>query len=429
MNMPRRKIADGIYVSCLASDKFKVNSITLGIALPLDINNVTCATLLTRVLKRGCEKYPDIPSLEKHLDDLYASGLSLGVNRSGESQYLCVYTDFLSRLYTEECDIINESVKTLSEVLLHPLTVNGGFNEAYVKSEKKNLSDQIDAIINNKAKYARNRCIEEMCKNEPYALSMLGDKGVLERITPEELLRFHNGMIKHGQIEILYTGDESFFDEVCTALGTIFSQVERSCEQLDFSCKVDGKVAMLREISEKMEINQGKLSIGLRTGITNSDSDIGALIVANEIFGGSPNSKLFMNVREKMSLCYYCSSSLDAVKGLMFINAGIESNNYTIARDAILDQLEAVKSGSFTDEELQSAKCSLTNSYKSVSDSISTLEAWYMPRIFRGENDTPETRVSQVSSVTREDVMRAAGRIKPDVIFFLSGNADEGVSI
>ncbi|MBQ7821058.1 MAG: insulinase family protein [Clostridia bacterium] len=425
MNLPRYKIAEGISASCLASDKFKVNSITLGIELPLNIENVTSANLLTRVLKRGCKKYPDIGSIEKQLDELYAAGLALGVNRSGESHYLCVYTDFLSSLYTEGCDIIKEIVDMIGEVLLNPLTADGAFNQAYVKSEKKNLSDDIDSLINNKAKYARNRCIEEMCKDEVYSLSMFGDKSILEAITPKELCDFHFNMLKKGRIEILYTGDEKFFDKVCAELSRVFSQLPREYNALPCTCEVRSSAEKIREITEEMEINQGKLSIGMRTGVTNSDSDIGALIVANEIFGGSPNSKLFMNVREKMSLCYYCSSGLDAVKGLMFVNAGIESENYEIAKNAILKQLDAVKAGEFTDEEFESAVNSLVNSYKSVSDSVSALENWYMPRIFRGEQDTPETRLKQVTSVTKEDAARAAKRISPDVIFFLRGSKKE----
>jgi predicted Zn-dependent peptidase len=254
---------------------------------------------------------------------------------------------------------------------------------------------------------------------------MLGDKAVLDKITPEQLLSFHNTILKSGQIEILYTGDTSFFEKVCNALVRVFTPLCRNYSYVESSCEVKAGAEKLREIDEQMEVNQGKLAMGLRTGITNTDPDIGALIVANEIFGGSPNSKLFMNVREKMSLFYYCSSSLDAVKGLMFINAGIESDNYTVARDAILAQLKAVQNGEFTDDEFDSAINSLTNSYKSVSDSISALESWYMPRIFRGETDTPETRLTQIASVTKDDVKRAAGRICPDLIFFLRGSTKE----
>lgn len=427
MNLPRRRIADGIYANCLAGEKFKVHSLTLGIELPLNINTVTSANLLSRVLRRGCEKYPDMKTLERKLDELYAAELAISVSRSGESQYLCVYTDFLSEQYTDGCDTVKEMISILGEVLLSPLVLNGALKSAYVQSEKKNLSDDIDALINNKAKYAKSRCTEEMCRGEAYSIPALGDKKILEDISGAELYSFHTDMLKKCRIEILYTGNSERFDSVCEHLCSVFKPLKREYSEADGTaqCVIKRFAEKAREVTENMEVNQGKLSIGMRTGITNTDDDIGALIVANEIFGGSPNSKLFMNVREKMSLCYYCSSGIDAVKGLMFINAGIESQNYEIAKKAIFEQLDAVRNGNFTDEEFSSAINSLINGYKSVSDSVSSLEAWYLPRIFRGESDTPETRINQITAVTKEDAARAAGKISADVVYFLRGTSQE----
>lgn len=427
MNLPRRRIADGIFANCLAGEKFKVHSLTLGIELPLNINTVTSANLLSRVLIRGCEKYPDMKSLERKLEELYAAELTMSVNRSGEAQYLCVYTDFLSEQYTDGCDTIKEIISILGEVLLYPLTEDGALKSTYIQSEKKNLADDIDALINNKAKYAKSRCTEEMCRGEAYSIPSLGDKEILESVTGVELYSFHTDMLRKCRIEILYTGDSDRFDSVCEYLSSVFAPLKREYREAESSasCVIKRFAEKAREITEEMEVSQGKLTIGMRTGITNTDDDIGALIVANEIFGGSPNSKLFMNVREKMSLCYYCSSGLDAVKGLMFINAGIESQNYEIAKKAIFEQLDAVRNGDFTDEDFSSAINSLINGYKSVSDSVSSLEAWYLPRIFRGESDTPETRINQITAVTKEDAARAAGKISADVIYFLRGMSKE----
>lgn len=419
MNLPRRKIADGIHANYLNGGKFKVHSITVGIEIPLDLKSVTSANLLSRVLNRGCKKYPDIKSLSIKLDDMYAAGLSLGVTRSGESEYLCLFTDFLSGAYTQGCDIIKETIDVIKEILLFPKIENSAFDPAYVSGEKKNLADDIDSLINNKAKYAKNRCIEELCKGDPYAISTLGDKEILSALDGSELYHFLSLALKHSRIEILYTGDNDCFDKVCVELTNAFSSLEREYEESDFSCIVRNEAKPICEVYEDMEINQGKLSLGMVTGVTNKSPDIGALIVANEIFGGSPNSKLFMNVREKMSLCYYCSSALDAVKGIMLVNAGIEKDNYEIAKNAILGQLEDVKAGKFTDEEFSSAVNSLINGYKSVADSVSSLETWYMPRIFRGEGDTPDSRIMQIRAVTREDVIKAANKINPQIVYFL----------
>lgn len=425
MKLPRLEIAPGVHVSCLATDKFKMNSLIVNVELPLDIENVTLANLTARVLKRGTAKYPDIKSMTEHLDGLYAAEFSAAVSRSGESQYLCFFTDFLVEKYTEGCDIIKEITALLGELLFNPLVRDGGFDSDYVKSEKKNLADNIDALINNKAAYAKFRCTKEMCKDEAYSLPSLGNKEILEKIEPKELYKFYTDALRENRIEFLYTGDGEYFNKVHSFLCEIFKNRERNIKTRENTCFIKRSADSFREVSEDMRVNQGKLSIGMRTGITNKDSDIAALIVANELFGGSPNSKLFMNVREKMSLCYYCSSGIDAVKGLMFVNAGIETENFEIAKKAILEQLDAVKNGDFTDEEFTGAVSSLVNGYKSVSDSVTSLETWYMSRIFRNEEDTPESRIEQILKVTPDEVKAAANKISPEVVFFLRGTLKE----
>ncbi len=420
MTLPRQKIADGIHASVLATDKFKVNAITLSLKAPMSLESVTMLNLLSRVLGRGCKDLPDIKSLENRLDELYGADLDISISRRGDGQYLCVSVDFLSKKYTENCDIIAGSVDILTKVLLCPVTENGGFVKSYVDSEKKNLIDTINGIINNKARYAKLRCSEEMCAGEPFALPPLGDKNMLSAVTPESLYKFYRELIKTCRIEILYTGSESFFSAVCENFTQAFSDIERIyVEKSDAPQKHIFRE--LKELTEDMEVNQGKLSMGFVTDVVSPSDDLPALIVANEIFGGSPNSKLFMNVREKMSLCYYCSSSLDAAKGLMFVNAGIENQNFELTRDAVLAQLEAVKSGDFSDDDFENAKISLSSGYSSISDSITSLEAWYVPRIFRADTETVADRIEKIKKVTREDVIKAAEKITPEVIYFLRG--------
>lgn len=425
MILPRYKIAEGIHASSLATDKFKVNAITLSLKAPVTLESITMLNLLSRVLSRGCEAYPDIKSIESRLDTLYGADLDMNISRRGDSQYLCASVDFLSRKYTEDCDIIEGAVDILTKVLLCPALENGGFIQNYVDGEKKNLADAINGLINNKARYAKLRCTEEMCSGEPFALPPLGDKSLLEAITPVSLYNFYKELIATSKIEILYTGTERFFSSVCENFSNAFGKVERSYSE---SCDAPQKHIHreYKELCEDMEVNQGKLSVGLTTDIVGPSDELPALIVANEIFGSSPNSKLFMNVREKMSLCYYCSSSLDASKGLMFVNAGIENENFERTRDAIFAQLDALKSGDFTDEELDNAIISLTNGYSSIPDSITALEAWYIPRIFRGDSETVEERIAKIKKVTREDITAVAAKINADIVYFLRGSLNGG---
>ncbi len=421
MILPRHKIAEGVHASALGTEKFKVNAITLSLKAPMSLESVTMLNLLSRVLGRGCADYPDVKSLENKLDSLYGADLDISVSRRGDCQYLCVSVDFLSKKYTEDCDIIKGSVEVLTKVLLCPVLENGGFVRSYVDGEKKNLIDAINGIINNKARYARYRCAAEMCEGEPFALPPLGDIGLLDTVTPSSLYEYYRKLISDSRIEILYTGSESFFPAVCESFSEAFAGITRSFED---GTSGTGKHIFRkeRELCEDMEVNQGKLSMGFTTDVVSPSDELPALIVANEIFGGSPNSKLFMNVREKMSLCYYCSSSLDASKGLMFVNAGIENENFGRTRDAVLSQLDAVKNGDFTDDELENAIISLTNGYGSISDSITSLEAWYVPRIFRDDSETVAERIEKIRKITRDDVIAAASKIKPEVIYFLRGS-------
>ena len=426
MTLPRHKISDGIHASCLATDKFKVNAITLNLKAPMSVESVTMLNLLSKVLARGCEDYPDIKSIENRLDTLYGADLNVGVSRRGDSQYLCVSVDFLSKKYTEDCDIISGSVDILSKVLLHPVLENGGFVKSYVDGEKKNLTDAINGIVNNKAQYAKYRCAAEMCSGEPFALPPLGDKKVLDSITPVSLYEYYRSLISNSRIEILYTGSENFFSAVCESFSNAFSNIERNYAEESGVISAKHAHRELKEVREDMAVNQGKLSIGYTTDTDCYSKDLASLIVANEIFGSSPNSKLFMNVREKMSLCYYCSSSLDANKGLMFVNAGIENENFEVTRDAVAAQLEAVKNGDFSDEDLSNAIISLTGGYGSVSDSITSLEAWYVPRIFRGDNETISERIEKIKKVTRDNVISVSKKIKSDVVYFLHGTLGGG---
>ncbi len=425
MNLPNCQIADGVKISCLDTDKFKVNSIAMNIELPLTIENITFANLLSRVLRRGCQRYPDIRTLASKLDELYGADISTSVLRTGESQYLCFFADFLVEKYTDTCDIINEICALLGEMVFSPLVKDSSFDKEYVDSERKNLSDDIKALINNKAAYAKFRCTEKLCEGEAYSLHSLGDIEILNSITPKDLYEFYTRLLRESRIELLYSGDGEYFEKAAAAIKEIFKSADRAYRPCKSSIAVKALGKPLKEISEDMPVNQGKLCIGMRTGITNKSDNIAGLIVANEIFGSSPSSKLFMNVREKMSLCYYCSSNIDAIKGVMFVNAGIESENYEVARDAILSQLDAVKNGDFTDEELNNAIIGLVNGYKSIYDNIASLETWYMSRIFRNEDDTPESRIRQIKEITRKEVMSAAEKISPEVIFFLRGTLKE----
>lgn len=424
MSLQRQKVADGVYVNCLPTDKFKVNAITVCIQTELNDNSAAMCALAAKVLMRGSEKYPDMRAIERRTDELYAAELSASGTRYGEVQCITLSADFLSSEYTEG-DIIPDIVALIGSLLCEPLVENNGFKVDYTESEKRNLTELIRSLGDNKRLYAQKRCAEEMCANEAYSIPAYGRIETVEKADAASLYAFYKELLCSSPIEILYTGDLSAFEEICSCFGTLFSKIKRAKEYRRYVTVMHKRADSAREVCENMEISQGKLSIGLSTGITGNHEMIPGLIVANEILGGSASSKLFMNVREKMSLCYYCSSTVERSKGLMFINAGIENGNYEIAKNAIIAQLDAVKQGNFTDGEFDSAKSSLINAYRSVSDSVAAIESWYLPRIMLGDSTTPEKRVAEVASTARDEVIKAISEVRPEIFYFLKGTSDD----
>ena len=292
--------------------------------------------------------------INKKLDYLYDAGLSSRNQKRGEAQVFGICAGVLDNCYALEGeDLLSEIVGIVGNILLHPVTNGAAFDAAYTESEKNNLIDAINANINNKAYYAKKRCTEEMCRGERYGLPENGTIGDVQAITPESLYNQYRYALKHYPIEIFFVG-QTDEDRLAEKLRAVFAGLERDIISVP-APEIVRAVSDVKRIDEDMPVNQGKLVIGMRSGVTLHDPDYPAMLMFNEIFGGGVTSKLFMNVREKMSLCYYCSSSPDSYKGLLFVQSGIEVENREVAETAINDQLEAVRRGEFTEEEMRSA--------------------------------------------------------------------------
>ena len=352
MELTRKQIADGISLSYLETDKFKTGFMSVNFIAPLDPSTASKNALIPSILTRGSVKYPTLADINKRLDYLYASGISTRNEKRGEMQVFGITAGMIDSAYTMGGEnLVFEVTDMLFDILLCPKTSDGVFDSAYTESEKKNLIDSINAKINNKAQYASQRCIFEMCCDEPFGLLETGTVEDVSACTAKSIYDQYKYALKCYPIEIFFVG-KCDIEAFAVKLSEIFASVPRSPIKLKPS-KIIRKAEKIKHISEDMPVNQGKLSIGLRTGCVLGEDDYYAMMMFNAVFGGGVTSKLFMNVREKMSLCYYCSSSPVVTKGIMIVNSGIEVSNREIAEKAIFDQLEAVKAGDFTDEELE----------------------------------------------------------------------------
>ena len=341
MQISRKEFFDGIALTKIETDKFKFNRIFIDFVLPLQHERAAQNALFADVLMRGTEKYPGLLPLQKKLSSLYGADVDTYVGTSGEAHVITVFAKLLKDKYAlggEE--ITREGAELLCDVLTNPQKENGIFCEEYVESEKEKLIDDIAAQINDKDAYALHRAIEIMCENEAWGISELGRPEDVEKITPTDLFEHYNYVLSHAQVEILAIGEfpEGLAEKL---VQDIFGGISRG-EVPDHSTKIVRKAGEVKKVTEHQELKQGKLVLGFRTGVGEGEEGYDALRVFNCVFGSGTQSKLFMNVREKLSLCYHCSSRIYA-KGVMMVTSGIAPVNYDKARNEILAQLDEVK--------------------------------------------------------------------------------------
>lgn len=417
-------IARGIRLNYLECDKFKTNLLSVNLIAPLEREHAGARALIPNILMRGCKSMPTMADINKKLEYLYASSVGARNHKRGELQVFGLVAEMIDSAYTfgnenltlEVCDIV-------TELLLDPVCAGGAFDADYTESEKSNLVDLINSNINNKAYYARERLICEMCRDEAFGASELGTVESVSALTPDGVYNEYKYALCHFPIEIFFVG-KCDIDRLSDKLADKLGSLPRDVIALP-KTEVRRTAGEIRSVTEDMPVNQGKLTIGMRSGITLHDPDFPALLMFNAMFGGEVTSKLFMNVREKMSLCYYCSSSPDAVKGLIIIQSGIESDKFEVAKNAIFDQLEDIRAGRFTDDEQSSALRSLSNGYRELSDSARQLESWYLGRRLAGAGGDPEDIIDSLSRVTRDEIIAAANKASVDTIYFLNGTLKE----
>ena len=419
MQISRKEIYDGIALTVIETDKFKFNRIFIDFVLPLENERAAKNALFADVLMRGTEKYQGLLPLQKKLSSLYGADVDTYVGTSGEAHVITVFAKLLKDKYAlggEE--ITREGAELLCEVLTNPQKENGIFCEAYVESEKEKLIDDIAAQINDKDAYALHRAIEIMCEGEAWGISELGKPEDVEKITAGELYDHYNYVLSHAQAEVFAIGE---FPEGTPEklVRDIFGGVSRG-EVPDHSTKIVRAAGEVKKAVEHQELRQGKLVLGFRTGVGEGEDGYDALKVFNCVFGSGTQSKLFMNVREKLSLCYHCSSRIYA-KGVMMVTSGIEPANYDKARNEILAQLDEIRNGNISDEEMDSAKKRLRNSMLSVGDSPEALHSWYANNNIFSLSATPEEMIERLERVTKEDVAEAAKKITLDTEYFLCG--------
>ena len=415
--MTRQMLMENVYLTYIPSEKFKTSFFSAQMAVPLRAETAGLNALMVNVLSRGTARCPDMAAIGRELDMLYGARLEPTVRKKGENQLFgfvasCVDDRFLpagERLLEPVTDL-------LGDMYCRPAADGGRLREDYADSERENLADLIRSDLNDKRSYAARRLMEEMCAGEPYGVRRMGRAEDVERISLRALDEHYRTILPQGRLELFYCGSAAR-ERVAGAFARAFEGLPGRGRLEPAATTRRPAPEQVRLTVEEMDVTQGKLCLGLRT----DSADMAATMLMNAMFGGASTSKLFMNVREKLSLCYYAGSAYHRQKGIITVSSGIEFANYDRALAEIYAQLEALRDGDWEEWELQGARSSLCSGLRSMEDSAASLEDFVMGQAAAGGEETIPGLLEDVRQVTPERIRAAAGAVRPDTVYFLRG--------
>ena len=415
--------AEGVFIN---NERFNTTLVSFNFYVPLASETVAEYALLPFVMTTCSKSYPDFSALNFKLAKLYGANLSSSAEKVGDYQLLKIAISTIDDQFAlDDESLCDSAVELLTELIFEPKVFDGAFCADDVEREKRKAIEHIRGDLAQKRVYAKKRLIEEMYKGEAYGLSKCGTEEQVAAITGESLYRAWKKLLSTAFLRVNVISrsmPQGLFEKIGEKFSNITRENIADCTQ----STPTSAIKTPNTVIEKMDIAQGKLCLGFSSELYGDDSQTAALTVMCDIFGGGPYSRLFTNVREKYSLCYYCASSSVKAKGLITVDSGIEKENATKAEKEILNQLDIIKQNLFTDEEFQSSIKSITDSFKSYNDSQGLLDAWYSLKIVKDKLLSPEEAAADILKVTRNDVVYAARGVKLHTVYKLLPEDKEG---
>lgn len=412
----REQIAEGVYFTTICDTKFKAAHISVRFVMPLEEKSVSQNALAVNILSCANSKYPTQDVFSRKLSAMYGSVLFCDVSKLGDNQVLSLGAKFIGDKYTLGGEELSSDItKLICDCIFSPVCSGKAFDSELFSQRKANLLDDIEAEINDKQSYAVICANKTIFENEPYMLSACGTKELVNKCDEKSVYSSYENMLKTADVEIIYVGDSG--DSVKSIFAEAFKRVERRSAFVKYYSLSNIKQKTAR-VCEKIDVNQSKLYMAFK-----SDSkDYYALAYANVIFGATPFSKLFMNVREKMSLCYYCSSSYNDAKGTLCVASGVDNENIVKAQNEILNQLEDIKNGNFSDEDMANSYKSIVNSIGMGEDYAGSLSYTYLKRILKNDITDSSQECQKYKSVTKQRIMEAAKSLSLDTVYVMEAS-------
>lgn len=426
MKYTEKEIKKGIKLHTIETEKFKTNLLAIFITMPITRENVTLNALLSAVIRRGSTNMPTSLEINKQLEEMYGATFDNGIDKIGDNHVLKFYLETVNDNFIPQSDenMLKTGLEKLLEIVFNPIVESNHFKEEYVKQEKENIKRIIQAKSDNKARYALDRCIEEMYKGKQYGLYKYGYIEDLEEIDAEKLYKYYQKVISKSKIDIFISGK---IDENISKLLEENENIKRLAERdpkyiiNDNEKKTDVKE---NEVIEKMDVTQGKIVIGMDLNIQNEEQKYDT-IVYNAILGGTANSKMFQEVREKASLAYTAGSSYLKYKNNIFIKCGIEIKNYSKAMSIIRKQLEDMKNGVFSEEDIQNAKKGIISGIRSIDDEQDTEISYFFGQELTNNKITLEKYIENIENIKKENIIKIANLVQINTVYFLRNNENQ----
>jgi len=421
MEYKQTEIKKGIKLHTISTEKFKTNLIAIFMTTKLTKENVTKNAEISALLRRGTKNMPSQEEISKQMEEMYGASFDCGLDKTGDNQVIKFYLESINDnfLPQKKEDMLNTSIEKLLEIAFNPYVENESFKPEYVEQEKNNIKQRIEGKIDNKARYSLDRCIEEMYKGEAFGLYKFGNIEDLENLDGKNLYQYYQELISSCKIDIFVSGKlDKPIEQVVTNNENIQKLREREPNYVVPNELNKELPKQENTITESMEVTQGKLVLGLNMRLDKEDLRYDALIY-NSILGGSANSKMFQNVREKAHLAYVASSSYFRYKNNIFINCGIEIGNYEKALELIKKQIEDMKQGDFTEEDIANAKKGIIATIKTIDDEQDTEITYYFGQELTKSQITIEEYENKIEEVNKEDVIRIAKNVAIHTIYFL----------
>lgn len=423
-NIKMNEIVKGVNLYYIPVKKFKTFTVSINFHRELNKDQVTKNSLLGCVLKRGSKDFNNIKNIAEHLEKLYGASFKTTVDKKGENQIINFTFEGIENIYIEDnINIFEEIIKFATSILLNPLVKENKFKEEYIIQEKTKLRELINSLLNDKMKYAIERCYQKMCENEKFGIYEIGIVEKLDEITSSSLYEHYLDFINNSPIDIFICGNINYEFAIET-INKFFNFKPREHKYPTTDIIVD--VSDIKYVTEELQVNQGKLSLGFRTKVMPDDKQYYSLVLFNSILGGGPHSKLFNNVREKLSLAYYVLSRIEKFKGLMVVSSGIEIENYDKALKEIKHQLEEIRMGNITENEFTFSVSSLINKIKSLQDNPVAIINYYQSQILSNKIVPFEEAIQNIKDVTLDDIVDVSKQVELDTIYFLK-NIDKEV--